>query len=230
MTSQIALAHAQTVRSGCVAGVRFAIPEFVGVTVAVYSTAMRDCSDEDLVAKYCDESRPREFRDQAVDELFDRYRGRVAAWCLRCVGDRDWAADLAQEVFLRTLRGLHTFRGGSKFSTWLYSIARNHCFNARESRAFRGEQPLADIDVADQSILPTPDNLVAKEDLRRMRDLVNKTLDETELRVMTLHYGEELSIDSVTRLLGLRNASGAKAYIVSAKRKLQTAVRRFRNG
>jgi hypothetical protein len=45
---------------------------------------------------------------------------------------------------------------------------------------------------------------------------------------MTLHYGEEMTLDSISGLLNLRNASGAKAYIVSAKRKLQTAIARMK--
>jgi len=61
-----------------------------------------------------------------------------------------------------------------------------------------------------------------------VRDLVRDSLSETEARVMTLHYAEELPLDAVTRLLKLDNASGAKAYIVSAKRKLARAVARWK--
>jgi hypothetical protein len=46
------------------------------------------------------------------------------------------------------------------------------------------------------------------------------TLDETERTVSTLHFGDQMPLDAVTRLLALDNSSGAKAYIVSAKRKL----------
>jgi hypothetical protein len=51
-----------------------------------------------------------------------------------------------------------------------------------------------------------------------------------EARVMTLHYAEELPLDAVTQLLNLDNASGAKAYIVSAKRKLAQAVGQWQPG
>jgi hypothetical protein len=53
---------------------------------------------------------------------------------------------------------------------------------------------------------------------------MQSTLSEVETQVMTLHYGEELSLDAVTRALNLNNASGAKAYVVSAKRKLARAM------
>lgn len=44
---------------------------------------------------------------------------------------------------------------------------------------------------------------------------------------MTLHYGHEMRLDAITAALGLTNASGAKANIVSAKRKLSAAVKRW---
>ncbi len=52
------------------------------------------------------------------------------------------------------------------------------------------------------------------------------TLDQTEAQVMLLHYGKELPLNTVSRMLGLTNKSGAKAYIVSAKRKLNAALPR----
>ena len=61
-----------------------------------------------------------------------------------------------------------------------------------------------------------------------MRALLATALDETERRVFTLHYGEDVPLDAITRLLRLTNASGAKAYVVSARRKLARAVQRLR--
>jgi hypothetical protein len=46
--------------------------------------------------------------------------------------------------------------------------------------------------------------------------------------VFTLHYGDDMTLEAITRLLKLDNASGAKAYIVSARRKLDKATRRLR--
>ena len=55
--------------------------------------------------------------------------------------------------------------------------------------------------------------------------LILQTLDQTEARVMMLHYGREMPLQAVSRALGLTNKSGAKAYIVSARRKLTAIVR-----
>jgi DNA-directed RNA polymerase specialized sigma24 family protein len=57
-----------------------------------------------------------------------------------------------------------------------------------------------------------------------VRALLDQTLDETENKIFTLHYGDDVPLKVITRLLGLENRSGAKAHIVSARRKLRRAV------
>jgi RNA polymerase sigma-70 factor (ECF subfamily) len=194
----------------------------------LYSDWMPELSDEELVAVWQDSDATARERDRAVNELFGRYRSKVATWCFRVVGDRDWAADLAQETFLRTFRGLPTFRREAKFSTWIYLIARNHSFNAREARALRPGSPV-DSEMADMSER-IDERLETRGEISQMRSLLNRALDETERAVMSLHYGEEMTLPMVTRLLRLENPSGAKAYIVSAKRKLKSAVDRWKAG
>jgi len=184
--------------------------------------------DEELLAQ-AQRSPEASKQRELLDDLFRRYHSRVALWCFRVTGDRESAADLAQEIFLKVQRGLDSFRGDAKFSTWLYSITRNHCLNYANRRAARGEsatEPLEEIDVPAEDRFDL--RLERNEEMRQMRELVAETLDETEQRVMTLHYGEEMTLDAITRLLGLLNQSGAKAYVVSARRKLKTAVARWR--
>jgi hypothetical protein len=60
---------------------------------------------------------------------------------------------------------------------------------------------------------------------KTVSEILNKNLNETEKAVFTLHYGDEVPLDAITRLLNLENSSGAKAYIVSAKRKLARLVK-----
>jgi len=186
---------------------------------------MQGPSDEELVAHTRIEGLSQTRRDEILNELFGRYHSRVAVWCLRMTGDRNAAVDLAQDVLLKAWRNLDSWRGQSKFSTWMYSIMRNHCINERAARSVRPEgacDPL-DFDVSDQSSRPDT-HAERNSEVRRMNELIGAALDRTEAQVMTLHYGEEMTLDAITRLLSLTNASGAKAYIVSARRKLKAAV------
>jgi RNA polymerase sigma-70 factor, ECF subfamily len=61
----------------------------------------------------------------AFEHLYKLHSKRVFNLCLRMVGDRDEAEDLAQEAFLQLFRKIHTFRGESAFSTWLHRLAFN---------------------------------------------------------------------------------------------------------
>src|SRR5215470_3242841 len=93
-------------------------------------------SDEELVAQArAVAGTPRAI--ELIEELFRRHYARVARWCSRFIGDRDSAADLAQEIFAKVYRALDTFQEHSKFSTWLYSVVRNECVNAVKARSLR---------------------------------------------------------------------------------------------
>jgi len=187
--------------------------------------SLGDLSDEELLA-VCKKASRRE-RDIAINELFSRHYERVARWCLRLTGDRDAAADLAQDVFLKAHRHLASFQGASRFSTWLYAIVRNESAD----RARRAGPPMEDEElIADIATVEAgPQELAERGDRRnRLREFLLTTLDETERTVFTLHFADEMPLDAVTRLLALDNSSGAKAYIVSAKRKLAKAAKRLR--
>lgn len=186
-------------------------------------------SDELLLAAYREASP--QGRRAAADRLFARYYERVGRWCQRFTADREAAADLAQDVFLKAYRHLETFQGTSQFGTWLYSIARNEAIN----RSKRSGPPMIDSTIdSDEALIqvptlePDPEQAAARNSTsRRLHRFLTTTLDEMERTVFTLHYGEDVPLDTITRLLRLDNSSGAKAYIVSARRKLARAVEKM---
>jgi RNA polymerase sigma-70 factor (ECF subfamily) len=191
---------------------------------------MEGLSDEELLVRYrtSPDSGP---SDLLINQLFERHHSRVAAWCYRLTGDVDASADLAQEIFLKAFQRLDSFRGDSKFTTWIYTIARNHCMDHLRARISNPE------DNSEAILERAEDNrteniatvLERRESDELVRKLMAESLDEIETKVMTLHYVHEMPLDSVTRLLRLTNASGAKAYIVSARRKLARALVLWRN-
>jgi RNA polymerase sigma-70 factor (ECF subfamily) len=191
---------------------------------------MDGISDEELIQRYrADPSAPT--AALILDQLFTRHHHRVAAWCYRMTRSVDASADLAQEIFLKVYQRLDSFRGDSKFSTWLYTIARNHCMDELRMKASapdRGAE-LADESIADLRTEDISDAMERREAEELVRRLIKESLDDVETQVMTLHYVHELPLDAVTRLLRLENQSGAKAYIVSARRKLARALELWRN-
>jgi RNA polymerase sigma-70 factor, ECF subfamily len=190
--------------------------------------SLEQLPDEELVAQYRSKAEVRD-REQYINELFRRNYARVARWCLRFTADREAAADLAQEIFAKVYQNLSSFQGQSKFSTWLFVIARNHCLNAVRANARQATEMKAndgdEILLALADTTPDAQTVMEREASATMvRQLLSEALDETEKMVFSLHYGEDVALDTITRLLRLENQSGAKAYIVSAKRKLARLV------
>jgi len=66
--------------------------------------------------------------EAAFAEIFERYKRRVYALCLRLTGVPADAEDLTQDVFLLLFRKISTFRGESAFSTWLHRLVANVAF------------------------------------------------------------------------------------------------------
>ena len=191
---------------------------------------MESPSDEELVAHSRLAGLPPARQRELLNELFSRYHTRVALWCFRVTGDRSSAADLAQDVLLKAHRNLDSWRAQSKFSTWLYSITRNHCINELAAKSVRpeGTADSLDFELSDPAFVRPDKQMERADEVRQMKSLMQQSLDETEAHVMTLHFGEDMTLDAITRLLSLSNPSGAKAYLVSARRKLKAAVARLR--
>jgi RNA polymerase sigma-70 factor (ECF subfamily) len=72
----------------------------------------------------------------AFGSLVRRYQGDVYRFVLHLIGDPTSAEDITQDSFVRAYRFLGRYRGDSRFSTWLFSIARN-CVNDELRRAGR---------------------------------------------------------------------------------------------
>jgi RNA polymerase sigma-70 factor (ECF subfamily) len=181
-------------------------------------------TDEQLV-DVCKSAADAAAAEGCFEELVRRYRIRIIRWCLRFTGDRESSDDLAQEILFRAFRSFNRFRGDSKLSTWIYVITRNQCRTAVRKRAC---EPLG---VDQQAAAAIPDARAAavyasidqRQAIEGRLRLVSQALTATEAKIMMLHYGEEIPLAAITSSLGLRNRSGAKAYIVSARRKLSSA-------
>lgn len=99
-----------------------------------------------------------------LEEIFRASEGHVFVYFLRVVGDRDLAADLAQDTLVRALENIGRFRGESSFRTWLMAIAR-----ARLADHFRRKRPEALEEPPEQTVHDRHDlRLGVEETLREL--------------------------------------------------------------
>src|SRR6266404_3593585 len=88
-------------------------------------------TDEELLAAY-QQGDPGSFED-----LLRRHRAPLFTFLLRMLGDRERAEDLAQETFLRIVKGAQAWEQRARFQTWLFTIARNLCVDQARRDRFR---------------------------------------------------------------------------------------------
>lgn len=180
-------------------------------------------SDEEIVRAARAAHNEPELAASHLDVLFRRYQTRVAAWCLRISGRREEAADLAQEVFVRVYERLETFRFESSFATWLYLVTRSVTINRSISNRRRDAESIDDESFLEPaSPGPSVEDEVGRELLaQQLRAAIAADLEPLEARILHLHFVDELTLAAIDKLLDLDNKSGARAYLVSAKRKLR---------
>src|SRR5690606_24906940 len=92
---------------------------------------LRDLSDEHLLERYNDGD------VAAFEQLLSRHQRPVFNFLLRSTRNVAAAEELLQEVFLRVIQRASEFRSQSKFTTWLYTIARNQCIDHSRKMKFR---------------------------------------------------------------------------------------------
>jgi RNA polymerase sigma-70 factor (ECF subfamily) len=161
----------------------------------------------------------------AASELLARHQRRVYLWCYRYVRDHERALELAQDVLLKAYRSLAAFRRGSKFTSWLFVIARNHCLSALRSPAILVDEESELSQLSDPAKGPE-DLLVEKLEEAELLELMRLTLDEREQEALWLRCYEKMPIDEITRVLGITSTTGARGLLQTARRKLRAALAR----
>ncbi|HUU38915.1 MAG TPA: RNA polymerase sigma factor [Candidatus Desulfaltia sp.] len=132
--------------------------------------------------------------------LFERYHVMLFNFFLRLTGNRSHSEDLVQDVFFRILKYRKTYQGQSKFSVWMYQIARNvHVDHLRKRKL---EMPLDD-----QFEEPASPEIPAVERLNSDIDisLLRIALDRLPLRkkeVLLLSRFQEMKYREIAELLG----------------------------
>jgi RNA polymerase sigma-70 factor (ECF subfamily) len=150
----------------------------------------------------------------AFEVLVRKYQGWVVTLAYRMLGNHADAEDMAQEIFLKAYRALPQFERKSTFSTWLYTIATNHCLNQLESRRRRprlqemNESPWTEGNprpLEDRVSDPTPgaDRVVEQADLRRLIQAELLRLTPGHRAILVLRDIQGLSYEEVGGLLGL---------------------------
>lgn len=164
-------------------------------------------------------------RDQAVTRLLSRHQRRVYLWCYRLVRDHERALELAQDVLLSAWRHLESFGGRARFSSWLFALARNRCLTELRRTAPTFTRA-CDLDGLIDGQGDPERCLLERIGEEELLDLIRTELDGLEQEALWLRCFDGMPVDAITEVLDIRDASGARAVLQRARRKLRAALDR----
>jgi RNA polymerase sigma-70 factor (ECF subfamily) len=161
---------------------------------------------------------------KAFETLFRKYQTPIFNMVTRMVRGED-AYDITQEVFLKALRAMKNFRGDSKFSTWLYTIARHTCLNHLRHKNVIDEESLEESQEEHPGNEPIDATMnVARmcetRELQRVVDDLLATMPQEARLLLILRDFEQLSYDEISQVTELS--------IVNVKSKIHRARQAFK--
>ena len=176
-------------------------------------------NDVELIRRILDDD------ETAFAELVDKYHKPVHALAWRKIGDFHTAEDITQDVFLNIYQRLHTLKDPKLFSGWVYVITTRLCATWIRKNRIK-TQPLEETETTmlqkdAYSQYVAADR--AKTANQAQRDVVKKLLaklKESERTVMTLHYLGEMTVEEISRFLGV-SAGTIKSRLQRARNRLQ---------
>ena len=166
-----------------------------------------DSADQQLVRAARDGS------SDALDALVRRHQGFIYGIVLRMLWNPQDAEDATQEILIKIVTGLSSFRGESAFRTWAYRIATNHVLNSQRSRAERvvtgfddfGTKidELGDLDLAGEVVTEAERRLLAEE--TRVACLTGMLLCLDRAQRLTFILGEVFEVSDTlgSEILGI---------------------------
>lgn len=172
-------------------------------------------SDEELVKQIVADNDPMLF-----GKLYDRYVKMVYNKCYGFAKSADEAEDLTQDVFLQLFIKLRTFKGKSKFSTWLYSFTYNFCVNyVNRNKQLKIRDKSVQVETSEHKLTEE----VPDESLFEMKaDKLKKALEliaAEDKSLLLLKYQDGASIKDLVSLLEI-GESAVKMRIKRAKERL----------
>jgi RNA polymerase sigma-70 factor (ECF subfamily) len=181
--------------------------------------------------------RLRDRDERAFRELLELHRDRVYNITYRMLGNRAEAEDVAQEVFIIVFKTIDQFREQSKFSTWLYRVAVNHCKNRIKYLARRHDRDRDELDETSHQAngavggstparAAQPDRALEGAQMEKLLQDAIGNLDDDHRVVVVLRDVEDLSIEEICEITGLPEGT-VKSRLHRARSALKEKLEKY---
>jgi RNA polymerase sigma-70 factor (ECF subfamily) len=195
---------------------------------------LEDTSDEELLRRF------NEGDADAFEVLVRRYERPLYNFILRSVRRRDRADEILQDVFLKVVTRSNEFKGNSKLSTWLYTIARNLCIDHSRKMVFRRHKSLdapgrSGGDAEGPSLLDQTaaaelgaDRQAIANDLSQRITLAVEELPEEQKEVFLMRQVQGMAFKEIADVIGVPENT-VKSRMRYALERLQRALEEYRD-
>ena len=192
---------------------------------------MADCVDSDAALM----TRVRDGDREAFELLVEKYRQPVMNFAARTLRDEAEAEDVAQHTFVQVWKSAARYQVSARFTTWLFTIARNLCLNElrRRSRhpadslesAQEGEGDHPGHQFADLKS-PQASQALGNSELAELVEDAIQALPENQRTALLLCREEELSYEEIARILGT-SLSATKSLIFRGRETLKLRLKPY---
>ena len=192
---------------------------------------MRDENNETLMLR---------FRDgdvRAFEFLLSRHQKPIYEFILRSVGQHNTALaeDLAQETFLRVVKQAKSYEQRAKFTTWLYTLARNLCIDNSRRMVHRKTRSLDQPDEEGQTMLdrtadkgPAVDRKVIGQQLQTRLQAAIDSLPDDQREVFLMREQADLSFKEIAEVVGI-SENTVKSRMRYALEKLRAQLEEYQD-
>jgi len=159
--------------------------------------------------------------------LVDRHKKMAFNIAMQLIGNREDAEELTQDAFLKAYQALDSYKGESKFSTWLYRIIYNAAISKMRKKKL--DQVSIDDDYNASVNVKTTQSALQSLTNEEQRFYINKALEKMngdEKLIVSLFYLNENSVDEVSEVTGL-SVANVKVKLHRSRKKLYSILEQF---
>jgi RNA polymerase sigma-70 factor (ECF subfamily) len=163
----------------------------------------------------------------AFSVLIDRYQNLVYTVVLRVVKVKEEAEEVAQDTFLKAFESLSGYRGESKFSTWIYSIAyRKALDQVRKHNRMKPVELIEDITENNVAAIDNALHFLEQQERNHTIQKCIEQLPEKEAAIITFYYFDDLSVREISTITELTE-DNIKVKLHRSRKKLFSLLKQF---
>ena len=156
--------------------------------------------------------------------LVERYKDLVFTLALRMLKHREETEEVSQDSFIKIYKSLNKFKGDSKFSTWIYKVTYNTCLDRIKKN--KRHHNTVTINEYTEHHVKTLDNALDKMEAHERNQAIQYCLNllpSDDSAILNLFYFEELSLEEIAKVVGLK-PNNVKVKLFRSRKKLATIL------